>query len=210
MWRKQREGERQMKRETTSMVRESNIFHACPPQGFCRRVGWVIFGLLFFVASCGGGPVSPPPQKGGAPAVAKKVEPVKVADQKEPEKKEEPEYQYNPAGKPDPFKPFIQLTPIREGIRTTPLTPLQKYDISQLKLVAIIAAPEGNIALVEDSTGRGYFIKRGTEIGKNEGKVTKILKDRIIIEELYLDVWGQAKKSEVSLFLHKIEEGGES
>ncbi|MDI6763566.1 MAG: pilus assembly protein PilP [Thermodesulfobacteriota bacterium] len=213
------------------MVRESNRFHACPPpayaetlragrQGFplCgtmfkvwRRVGWVICGLLFFVASCGGESVPPPPPKGGVPkAVAKKVEPVKVADQKEPEKKEEQEYQYNPTGKPDPFKPFIQLTPIREGIRTTPLTPLQKYDISQLKLVAIIAAPEGNIALVEDSAGKGYFVKRGTEIGKNEGKVTKILKDRVIIEELYLDVWGQAKKSEVSLFLHKIEEGGES
>jgi len=202
------------------MVRERNRFHACPPQGFplCGtmfkvwgRVGWVIFGLLFFVTSCGGGTVSPPPPKGGAPKIAaKKVEPVKVADQKEPEKKEEPEYQYNPAGKPDPFKPFIELTPVREKVRTTPLTPLQKYDISQLKLVAIISSPEGNVALVEDTAGRGYFIKRGTEIGKNEGKVTKILKDRVIIEELYLDVSGQAKKSEVPLFLHKMEEGGES
>jgi type IV pilus assembly protein PilP len=176
-----------------------------------RRVGWVICGLLFFVAGCGGGTVSPPPPKGGDPKIAaQKVEPVKVADQKEPEKKEEPEYQYNPAGKPDPFKPFIELTPVREKVRTTPLTPLQKYDISQLKLVAIISSPEGNVALVEDTAGRGYFIKRGTEIGKNEGKVTKILKDRVIIEELYLDVSGQAKKSEVPLFLHKMEEGGES
>ena len=202
------------------MVRERNRFHACPPQDFplCgtmfkvwRRVGWVIFGLLFFVTSCGGESVPPPPPKGGVPKiVAKKVEPVKVADQKEPEKKEEQEYQYNPAGKPDPFKPFIELTPVREKVRTTPLTPLQKYDISQLKLVAIISSPEGNVALVEDTAGRGYFIKRGTEIGKNEGKVTKILKDRVIIEELYLDVSGQAKKSEVPLFLHKMEEGGES
>ncbi|MBM4347472.1 MAG: pilus assembly protein PilP, partial [Deltaproteobacteria bacterium] len=95
-------------------------------------------------------------------------------------------------------------------VRTAPLTPLQKYDISQLKLVAILSTPEGNIALVEDSTGRGYFVKRGTEIGKNDGKVTKILKDRIIIEELYSDVWGQTKKNEVYLLLHKIEEGGES
>ncbi len=183
------------------MVRERNRFY----------VGWVIFGLLFFVASCGGGTVPPPPPKGVVPKeVAKKVEPVKVAEKKDSEKKEEQEYQYNPVGKPDPFKPFIQLTPLRELTRTTPLTPLQKYDISQLKLVAIISTPEGNVALVEDSAGRGYFIKRGTEIGKNDGKVTKILKDRVIIEELYQDVLGHAKKSEVSLFLHKIEEGGES
>jgi len=192
------------------MFQKRNRLHACPPQGFWRRGGWVIFGLLFFVASCGGESVLPPPKGGAQKTVAKKVEPVKAADQKEPEKKEEQEYQYNPKGKPDPFKPFIQLTPIRGAIRTTPLTPLQKYDISQLKLVAIIATPEGNVALVEDSAGKGYFIKRGTEIGKNEGTVRNILKDRVIIEELYMDVWGQTKKSEVPLFLHKIEEGGES
>lgn len=182
------------------MFQKSNKFHFV----------WGILSLLFFVASCGGESV-PPPQKGAIPkALVKKEEPVKVADQKEPLKKEEPEYQYTPAGKPDPFKPFIELTPVRERVRTTPLTPLQKYDISQLKLVAIISTPDGNVALVEDSAGRGYFIKRGTEIGKNEGKVTKILKDRVIIEELYEDVLGKVKKSEIPLFLHKIEEGGES
>jgi type IV pilus assembly protein PilP len=170
---------------------------------------WVIVVFFLLIAGCGEGTVPPP--KGSVPkAVAKKVEAVKVAEKKEPEKKAEPEYQYNPAGKPDPFKPFIQLTPVRDLTRTTPLTPLQKYDISQLKLVAIMSTPEGNVALVEDSAGKGYFVKKGTEIGKNDGKVTKILRDRVIVEELYSDVWGQVKKSEVSLFLHKIEEGGES
>ena len=172
-------------------------------------------GLLFLVASCGGGTSPPPLQKGGIPsAVSKKVEPVKPVEKKETEKtetkkKEEVEYSYNPVGKPDPFRPFIQITSMRET-RTVPLTPLQKYEITQLKLVAIITAPEGNIALVEDTAGKGYFIKKGTEIGKNEGKVVKILKDRVIIEELYQDVWGQTKNNEVTLFLHKIEEGGES
>jgi type IV pilus assembly protein PilP len=181
------------------MVRKRNRFDGM----------WVVVGFFFLMAGCGEGTVSPP--KGSIPkAVAKKVEAVKAPGKKEPEKKEEPEYQYTPAGKPDPFKPFIQLTPIRELTRTTPLTPLQKYDVSQLKLVAIMSTPEGNVALVEDSAGKGYFVKKGTEIGKNEGKVTKIMKDRVVVEELYSDVWGQVKKSEVSLFLHKIEEGGES
>lgn len=173
-------------------------------------VGWLLFGLIFWVAGCGGETVSPPAPKAGEPqAVTKKVEAVKEA-KKEPEKKTEPEYQYNPSGRPDPFKPFIQLTPAKELVRRTPLTPLQKFDISQLKLVAIISKPEGNIAMVEDSKGRGYFVKKGTDIGKNDGKITKILKDRIIIEELYSDVWGQIKKSEVILYLYKIEEGEES
>ena len=154
-----------------------------------------IFSSLKNKVSCGG---------------EKKEEPTKVAEKKEPEKKEEAEYSYNPAGKPDPFKPFIQLTPVREASRSAPLTPLQKYDISQLKLVAIISTPEGNIALVEDATGKGYFLKKGTWIGKNDGKVTKILKDKVIIEEVYQDIFGQTKTNEISLFLHKVEEGGES
>ncbi len=165
--------------------------------------------FFFIITSCGGGPPSAPPPKVERKVEVKKAESREI-EKKEAEKKVEPEYQYNPAGKPDPFKPFIELTPVREKVRTTPLTPLQKYDLSQLKLVAIVSTPEGNVALVEDSTGKGYFIKKGTEIGKNEGKVTKILKDRIIIEELYEDVFGKIKKSEVPLFLHKIEEGGES
>lgn len=166
---------------------------------------------LFFITGCGGGAPPPSvPQKGKGPVVAhKKVEPVKAAEKKESEKKEETVYTYNPVGKPDPFRPFIQLTS-REPSRTGPLTPLEKYDISQLKLVAIISTPEGNFALAEDSLGKGYFLKKGTLIGKNNGKVTKIFKDKVIIEEDYQDIFGQMKTQEISLFLHRPEEEGES
>lgn len=180
-----------------------------------KACGWgitVLTAFLFLIAGCGGG--SPPPSlpaKTKLPSVEKKKEePAKVAEKKEPDKKEEKEFTYNPQGKPDPFKPFIQLTPVRDISRSSPLTPLQKYDISQLKLVAIISAPEGNIALVEDITGKGYFLKRGTWIGKNDGKVIKILKDKVVIEEAYQDIFGQTKTQEILLILHKVEEGGES
>ena len=175
--------------------------------------GWMTFliALLFLIGGCGGGTApSSPPSKAKSPAVEKKSEePAKVAEKKEPEKKAEVEFSYNPAGKPDPFKPFIELTPVRSP-RTVPLTPLQKYDLSQLKLVAIISTPEGSVALIEDGTKKGYFLKKGTWIGKNDGKVTKILKDRVIVEEVYQDVFGQTKKHEITLMLHQVEEGGES
>ena len=166
--------------------------------------------LLFLIGGCGGGTPPPPlPTKAKSLAVEKKKEGLaKVAETKEPEKKEEAEYSYNPIGKPDPFKPFIQLAS-REGLRKA-LTPLQRFDISQLKLVAIISTSQGNVALVEDATGKGYILKKGTGIGKNDGKVTKILKDKVIVEEVYQDIFGQTKTSEISLFLHKVEEGGES
>jgi type IV pilus assembly protein PilP len=139
----------------------------------------------------------------------KKEEATKVAEKTETEKKGEVEFAYDPTGKLDPFKPFIELAPVRSP-RAVPLTPLQKYDLSQLKLVAIISTPEGNVALVEDGTKKGYFLKKGTWIGKNDGKVTRILKDRVIVEEVYQDVFGQTKKNEITLMLHQAEEGGES
>jgi len=184
-----------------------------------RRSKIILLGVsvvfLFLLSSCGGGtapPPSPAPKAKTPVAEAKKAHPVQVAqkvEKKEVAKKEELEFSYNPVGKADPFKPFIQLEP--EKLRKTAfLTPLQKYDISQLKLVAIITIPEGNVALVEDQQGRGYFLKRGIAIGRHEGKVKAILKDRVIVEEAYLDVLGQAKVNEISLFLHRPEEGGES
>jgi Tfp pilus assembly protein PilP len=200
-------------------VKRKNRFHWKKKKGFQKDQRNKIFyflvsisiAFLFSVIGCGGGaPPLSPPQKGKASLVEKKsVEPSKVAEKKELEKKEEEEYAYNPVGKPDPFKPFIQLTPVKIS-KGVPLTPLQKYEISQLKLVAIISTAEGNIALVEDSTGKGYSLKKGTGIGKNDGKVTKILKNKVIIEEVYQDIFGQTKINEISLFLHQLEEGGES
>ena len=168
--------------------------------------------LFLSVASCeSGAPPPPVPSKNQSPSVATKAtEDSKSVEKKEPEKKEEVKYAYNPAGKPDPFKPFIQLNPVRESGRNVPLTPLQKYEISQLRLVAVIATPEGSIALVEDAAGKGYFLKKGTGIGQNEGRVTRILKDRVIVEEKYQDILGQTKTNEVSIMLHRPEEGGDS
>jgi len=41
-------------------------------------------------------------------------------------------------------------------------------------------------------------------------KVKKILRDRVIIEETYEEIFGQKKVNEISLFLHRVEEGGEA
>lgn len=181
------------------------------PKGNRVLWGFVFLVFLLHMGGCGGETTPPTlPKKVRQPSVEKKkAEPATASGQKEPEQKEGKEYTYNPTGKPDPFKPFIQLTS-EKGPKSVPLTPLQKYEVSQLKLVAIIAAPEGNsIALVEDSAGKGYFLKKGTWIGSNDGKVTKILKDKVIIEEPYQDIYGKTKISEVSLSLHRTEEGGE-
>ncbi|MDX2502378.1 MAG: pilus assembly protein PilP [Deltaproteobacteria bacterium] len=102
---------------------------------------------------------------------------------------------YNPTGKIDPFEPLFRDKPVltkkRQRKKRRPQTPLERIDISQLKLVAIILASSGNRALVEESTGKGYVIKKGTYIGTNSGKVVKIKKETVIVEEEIEDVTGK-------------------
>jgi len=112
---------------------------------------------------------------------------------------------YNPAGKTDPFEPLFQDKPVlskkKKRKKRLPQTPLERIDLSQLKLVGIILASSGNRALVEESTGKGYVIKKGTYIGINSGKVVKIKKETVIVEEEFEDVRGKiaTRKREIKL-----------
>jgi type IV pilus assembly protein PilP len=69
--------------------------------------------------------------------------------------------------------------------------------------VGIIQAPSGSRALVQESSGKGYVVKKGTYIGTNSGKVVKILKDRIIIEEESEDIYGKPSIIKKPLKLQK-------
>jgi type IV pilus assembly protein PilP len=114
---------------------------------------------------------------------------------------------YNSKGKLDPFKPLIREKPValpvkhRKAVRRRLLTPLEKLDLSQLKLVAILRAPSGNKALVEEDSGKGYIVKKGTYIGTNAGRVINILPNKIIVEEEVEDIYGKisVRKKEIEL-----------
>jgi type IV pilus assembly protein PilP len=138
----------------------------------------------------------PPPKKKEA----------KVADKVTGEKKE-PLYTYNPVGKRDPFKPFITLGP-RKPVSTARLTPLQRYDVSELKLVGILKGPGGYRALMEDASGKGFIITKGTLIGRENGLVKEIHDDRVIIKQTHKDIFGQIKERKISIRFKKPEEGG--
>jgi type IV pilus assembly protein PilP len=163
---------------------------------------------LLFIWGCEGGS-KPPKATVEKRARSRKPE---VAPKKEEEKavaeKKEPPYTYNPVGKRDPFKPFIALGPKKPGPPKTPLTPLQRYDVSELKLVGILKGPKGYQALVEDAGGKGFIIAKGTFIGRGDGRVKEIHENRVVIEETYKDIFGQIKRREISMPLKKPEEGG--
>ncbi len=103
----------------------------------------------------------------------------------------------------DPFRPFtLDLRPESRA----PLTPLQRYEIGQLTVVATVWDVSPPRALVEDSFGMGYIISLGTLIGRNGGVVTAIEPQRVLVEERVLDFYGNAQVNRIVMETPK-EEG---
>lgn len=133
--------------------------------------------------------------------------PPKVTPQEEtsslaPINEEKRDYVYDPTGKRDPFQPFIATqTPVMPPGEEIPVTPLQQYDLSQLKLVAILVGKGEGRAMVEDAEGKGYIVEKGIYMGRKFGKVKAVMKDRVVIEERYKDYMGQVKTKEIVLQL---------
>jgi len=117
---------------------------------------------------------------------------------------------YKVEGKIDPFASIFRVESSafadqndRKKKKRIPLTPIEKVDLSQLKLVGIIFAPGGNKALVEDASGKGFVIKKGTRIGINSGRVIKILKGRVVVEEEAESILGKTSLVKRELKLQK-------
>ena len=117
---------------------------------------------------------------------------------KKPEQPERP--RYSSVGKRDPFRPLSLKAKASQRAREN-LSPLERYELGQLKLVGIIWGIKEPRAMVEDGTGLGYVVKIGTLIGPNEGKVKAIKPTEVVIEEHVTDFYGARKSQEVSMKL---------
>jgi type IV pilus assembly protein PilP len=148
------------------------------------------------------GNVQPAPDSKSA--ASNKVAPDKLVTQNVPA--EGTPAKYDPSGRIDPFEPLFKeeavvATAKLQHKKRIPRTPLERIDLSQLKLVGIIMAASGNRALVEESSGKGYVIKEGTYIGTNGGKIVSIHKETVTVEEELEDVYGKLtiRKKELKL-----------
>lgn len=101
-------------------------------------------------------------------------------------------FSYDPKGKPDPFKPFVDAelalrklkeAELKKQQQKLPLSPLQRAGIDQFRLVGIGGNEKGRTAVVQDPAGKYYTLSVGTAIGMNNGKVARIIGDRVVIEE---------------------------
>ena len=106
----------------------------------------------------------------------------------------------NTEGTRDPFKPFKLETKAMTRPRAA-LSPLERYDLGQLKIVGIVWDIKEPRAMLEDPAGLGYVVTMGMPIGSNEGVVKSIHREGIVVEEMYNDVLGVRKKREVPMKL---------
>ena len=126
-------------------------------------------------------------------------------------------YVYSPAGKPDPFQPFLRAKPAhmvkKNGIKKVRLrkpdacaTPLECMDVGQLRLVAIVIEDAGqNMAMAQDASGIGYILTPGMSVGYRNGYVKTILPDRVVVEEETENIRGEMVMTQRVLFLHPEE-----
>lgn len=114
---------------------------------------------------------------------------------------EEVAYVYSPIGKRDPFRSIYD--DFQQEDDGEQLTELQKFELDQLKLVAIVSRIATPYAMVEDPEGKGHTLTRGKLIGKNWGRVSQITADCVVIKEEYRDYTGRRVTNKTDMCIPK-------
>lgn len=113
----------------------------------------------------------------------------------------------------DPFQSYLSTLNTRRPVlsevrmdRNRPREPLENYDLSTLKLVAIFTMGETRVAMIEDSTGKGYTVRQGSYMGKNNGRIEKIDDHTLYLVEQGLNPAGELIDNQVTLTLKEVND----
>jgi type IV pilus assembly protein PilP len=162
-----------------------------------------LLALAALLAACGGS--KPPPRPAPAPVVADVQAPAPAADPAADAKKPAaPEWSYTSVGKRDPFRSFLsEIASGGSGTRARCTTPLGKFELEQLKLVAVVTGLEDPVAMVEAPSGVGYAVRRGACIGKNGGVVATVRSGELVVSEWAMRADGTRDRTQTVLSLPK-------
>jgi Tfp pilus assembly protein PilP len=122
-------------------------------------------------------------------------------------------YSYNPLDRRDPFTPLVQeKTEVSEAVMVSRPEevkgPLEKYEMSQFRLIAVVVIKGVPNAMVATPDGNSYRVKVGDYVGMKGGRVIKIETkaladdgseknpDRIVVEESGFDKFKGTKVTE--------------
>jgi len=118
-----------------------------------------------------------------------------------------PVNQFDFSNKKDPFKPFVAVkvepknTPEARKRAQRNALPIHSFDVSQFKLIGIITGGRENQAMVTDPGGKGYVLKVGMSIGRNDGKIISISSNGVGVLEQFKDDNGRVRKENIKLTL---------
>lgn len=115
-------------------------------------------------------------------------------------------YSYDPSGRRDPFMP-IGLEKQASEVNLD-LPPLQRIGLTEVSLIAIIWGGYGYSAMVQTPDGKGYTVRQGTKIGPNNGVISTITENSLVVQERFTDVYGNKQVREYVKRLHA-KEGSE-
>jgi len=162
--------------------------------------------LAVLAAACGGEKKKRRRRgRGGAAATtAKKPGTAAGADKAaEGAKKEETEYEFGEGfdGR-DPFRSylaeFVQTAEAGEKGMSELRTPLENYELTELRPIALITGTPVPKAMVTDPSGLGHVIRPGTRIGRRGGKVVRISTNAIVVRHIEEEM-GTVKESVLKL-----------
>ena len=118
------------------------------------------------------------------------------------------EFVYQPRGRRDPFAPLIRRDEPAPAVQATRRPeelrgPLERYELQQLRLIAVMVVRGDPRAMVAAPDGKSYTVKIDDYVGLNGGRVkdiqTRVMgmdeqglrveknPDRIVIEEVGVD-----------------------
>jgi type IV pilus assembly protein PilP len=159
--------------------------------GLTRR-GGLIGAAMAFVAVQGsspevfGAPAEPATAVAGAPSGQAGGGPVS-----EPPKAEAGGgYFYDHGGRRDPFAPIIQLEGKPRIGENVTLPPLERVNVSEINLIGIMWGGFGYTAMVQTPDGKGYTIRQGSRVGPNDGVVTLVTENTVVVREQFSDAYG--------------------
>jgi type IV pilus assembly protein PilP len=115
-----------------------------------------------------------------------------------------PPYVYSCTGRRDPFEALLIIKKSVSRM-AEPLTPLQKFEVGQLRLIGVIVGKGGPRAMVVAPDGKSYILGKGVKVGKNDGTVVQIKEEAVYVEERFYDFSGKVRESITKIQLPKRE-----
>ena len=160
------------------------------------RLRPVLLVLATLAAACGEKKL--PPRAARPPTAAPAAE-VKQDAKQEPVA---PEWTYSSIGKRDPFKSFMaEVDSSGAGVISRCTTPLGRFELDQLRLVAVVTGLEDPVAMVEGPNGIGYSLRRGACVGRNGGVITAVRSGEVVVSEWVTRADGTRDKAQTVIKL---------